>query len=384
MRSIGRWRQSATAIACTCPRAKRFRVPELRQARWHLDACEAEKENSASKETAEAEQAKSLAFSLSASLAFRSLSLVLFVGESIPCEAASGNLGAHNSETLRVRELASVVAKALLVEITEQVIGLNADIRSLKLPPHQAPEVLHRIRVNVAVCVLYSVIHNRVAILRGKPIVRLQGVAEQSATGLDILLHMLVEFVLSTVRDSESKDLAAALHHTKGDGFILTASACDGTFPAFAMHVAGFPADEGFVNLNLTGQLRSRLVLHSFADTVKHEPSGLLGQTKVSRDLVARNAILAVGNEPHGGEPLAQRDGRLIENRADLHRELLPAFRGAALPNSASLKEHRFLGRAVRALYAFGPALARKVVQSVVGIIEVNNRFGQCFGAFHA
>jgi hypothetical protein len=379
-----RWRQNATAIACTDSRTERFRVRELRQARRHSHARKAEEENRTGKETKEAEQAKSLAFSLSASLAFRSLSLVLFVGEPIPSQTASSHLTAHDSEALPIRELASVVAEALLVKITEQVIGFHADVRALKLSLHQAPEVLHRVRMNIAVCVLYGVIHNRVPILRIKPVVRLQSVTEESATRLYVLLNVLVKFMLPAIRNSEGEDLAAALHHSQSDGLILAPRAGNNLLTACAVHIARFAADERFIYFDFARQFRSGLILHRFANAVKHEPSGLLGQSEVARDFVAAHTILAVGNKPHSREPLAQRDRRFIEDRTDFNGELFPAFRSAALPNSARLEEHRFLCLAVRALQAIGPALARKIVQSVVGIVEVNNRFGQCFGAFHA
>jgi hypothetical protein len=121
--TIRAWRQSAPTIACTDPRAKRLRVRKLRQACGNPDARKAEEKNRTSEKTAEAEQVKSLAFSLSASLAFRSLSLVLFFGEPIPSQAASRHLRAHDSEALCVRELSSVVAERLLVKIRNRWNG---------------------------------------------------------------------------------------------------------------------------------------------------------------------------------------------------------------------------------------------------------------------
>jgi hypothetical protein len=109
------WRQSATTITRTDPRAERFRVRELRQACWHFDAGKA-KEKSSGKEATEAEQAKRLAFSLTASLAFRSLSLLALAGKPIPRQATAGDLGAHNGKALRIGEFALVVAERLFVK----------------------------------------------------------------------------------------------------------------------------------------------------------------------------------------------------------------------------------------------------------------------------
>jgi hypothetical protein len=381
--TIRAWRQSAPTIACTDPRAKRLRVRKLRQACGNPDARKAEEKNRTSEKTAEAEQVKSLAFSLSASLAFRSLSLVLFFGEPIPSQAASRHLRAHDSEALCVRELSSVVAERLLVKISEQVERLNADVGPLKLSLNETPEVFHRVRVNVAMRILDSMVNNRVPILGRKPVVRLQRITEQRAARLDVLLHVLVKFMLLAVRNGESKNLATALYHTESDSFVLAASARNNLFTARPVHVARFSADEGFINFDFARKLRGVLVLHRFANPMKHKPRSLLGQSEVSRDLVTRDPVLAVRDKPHSREPFAQRNRRFVKDSADFNRELFSAFRRAALPDTASLEEHGFLGLTVRALHPFGPALRREVVQRVVGIVEINNRFGQCFGAFH-
>lgn len=378
-----RWRQSATTIACSDSRAERLRVRELRQACRHFNACEAEEESGASKKAAEAEQAKSLAFSLSASLAFSSLSLVVFVSETIPSQASSSHLTADDSESLRVRQFAPVVTKRLLIKITKQVIRFHADVGALKLALHEAPEILHRVCVNVPMRVLYSMVYNCMFVLGVQAVVRLQRIAEESATGLYVLLHMLVKFLLAAIRNGESADLPATFNHSKCDGLILAASAGNDLLTTCAVHVPRFATNERFINFHFASQLRSSLVLHGFANPMEHEPCGLLSQAEVSRDLVTADAILAVRHEPHGREPLTQWNRRLIEYSADFDRKLFPAFRRAALPNPTSLEEHGFLGCAVRTLHAIGPAFARKIVQSVVRIVEVNNRFGQCFGAFH-
>ena len=129
-------------------RTQRNGVRELRPACWHSHASKPEKKKPASK--AEEEQAKGLAFSLSAPLAFRSLPLLALSGELVPSQTASSNLGAHNGEPIRISQLAPVVAKRLFVQIAKQVKRFHADVRAVQLTFHQTPEVLHRIRVNIA------------------------------------------------------------------------------------------------------------------------------------------------------------------------------------------------------------------------------------------
>ena len=169
-----RWRQNATANTNRDTRAERLRVRELRPARGHSHARETEEKSCV--ETAEKEQGQGLAFSLSAPLAFGFLSLFTFPGKPIPRQPTTRNLRAHESESLRVRQLAPVITERLFVKVTEQVKRFHADIGSVQLAFYQTPEVLHRVRVDVPARVLYGVIHNGMAVVRRKSIVRLQRV----------------------------------------------------------------------------------------------------------------------------------------------------------------------------------------------------------------
>jgi len=361
-------------------RTERFRVRELRQAGWYSHASETEEEAPAK---AEAEQAKGLVFSLSAPLAFRSLPLLALPCKPIPRQASSGNLRADMREAFRITQLASVVTKTLFVQITKQVERFHADIGAVKLALHQAPEVFHSIRMNIAANVLYGVIHDRVLIFPIQPVVRLQRIAEQRRASLDVLANLAVKFMLAAIRYSERSHVPAALHHSKRDGFIRATSARYDLGAAFGVHVAGLPADERFVHFNFTRKFRSGLVLHRFTNAMEHEPSGFLSQSKVTCDFAGTNTIPAVGNQPHSGEPFFNRDRGFIQNRPNLHRELFAAIRSATLPNAARLQEHRFLRGAVGALNPVGPTLRREVTQRIVGIAEVFDRIGQCLRGFH-
>src|SRR5947209_1051745 len=107
MNTIRRWRQNATANTDRDTRTQRFRIRELRSVRWHPDAGEAE-EAEASKETAETEQVQGLAFSLSAPLAFCSLSLLAFSSQPFPRQTTASNPRAHDAEPLSVCQFALV------------------------------------------------------------------------------------------------------------------------------------------------------------------------------------------------------------------------------------------------------------------------------------
>ena len=58
------------------------------------------------------------------------------------------------------------------------------------------------------------------------------------------------------------------------------------------------------------------------ADAMQHEPRGLLRHADCAVNFVGTNAVFAVGNHPHSGEPLVQADRDILEDRADLDGEL--------------------------------------------------------------
>jgi hypothetical protein len=57
-----------------------------------------------------------------------------------------------------------------------------------------------------------------------------------------------------------------------------------------------------------------------------------LGNLKVPRDLVARNTVLAIRDQPSCRQPLAQRNRRVFKDCPDFDRELFPAT--TAFPNA--------------------------------------------------
>ena len=80
------------------------------------------------------------------------------------CYAVTDNLFHDGGETLRIRGLAVVIAERLFVQITEQMERLNADIGAMQTALEQAPEILHRVRVNIAVRIFDRMIDDGVLV----------------------------------------------------------------------------------------------------------------------------------------------------------------------------------------------------------------------------
>ena len=128
------------------------------------------------------------------------------------------------------------------------------------------------------------------------------------------------------VRHGPSADATLTLYHSEngrlagGSAPLLVVSR-----KALPVHVLGESADIRF-NLDRPGHQVERIVLHGFADTVKHKPCRLLRDTKPTGQLIRRNTVAIAGDKPNRGEPLIKANGRVLKDRADLGRELLATF----------------------------------------------------------
>ena len=119
------------------------------------------------------------------------------------------------------------------------------------------------------------------------------------------------------------------------------------------MHESCRAAYESLIGFNRAGHFVDASRVHSVTDTMKHEPRGTLSHCQIARYFIAGNAILAIANKPHRAEPLIQRNRTILENCADLDRELLTASK--ARPHQPSFQKRQLLARAFGALRAVGP-----------------------------
>src|SRR6185295_3802320 len=99
-----------------------------------------------------------------------------------------------------------------------------------------------------------------------------------------------------------------------------------------------------------------------------------------SRHLVGRDALLGRGEHPDGGEPLVEADRGVLEDRADLHGELLPTARAAPYATVAVeahlVRTAPFAGTGD----AIRPTHSRDELTANDRIREVPDGLNQCFG----
>ena len=175
--------------------------------------------------------------------------------------------------------------------------------------------------------------------------------------------------VLATLQKPHHSHLAlesAALH--------------DARAPA-GVHVARLAADVGFVYLDFAAKLAAVLRLQRKTQAREHEPRGFLGHTERTAKLVAADAVLAVGEQPQGGQPLLKAHGGILEDGAHLERELRPRMLLVALV-AALLRQ---VGHAFRAAVrahdrAIGPPDRLHRLAAVLVVREETNRFKQGLG----
>src|ERR1019366_216752 len=161
-------------------------------------------------------------------------------------------------------------------------------------------------------------------------------IGEDLAALLDVLTHDRLHDLLGSVFNDCGANRTATLKHSHHNSlaasvaaFLLVAGF------AVRVHVTRLPADEGFVYLNLsafTTQLVERLALHRKANSVKHEPRGLLSHADRAVKLPGRDTVLAVQNHPDSRQPLLKPYRRVFKDGSRLERKARLGVRGVALP----------------------------------------------------
>ena len=278
------------------------------------------------------------------------------------CETLPGDVGGQALKPVRILErlLAVIVAKHLLVEITEKVKRLHADIGSIDPTLQEAPEVLDAVSVDVIPDVGFGVVDNHVDVNFAQALVGTQCIAVKRSSDFYIGLNMLLQHFLLAVPDHGTPELSAALQQAHNGSFVLASGSGDSNGPLALVHVSGFAADEGFVHFDFASapaHLDERTGLHGEANTMEHKPCGFLSDTKSAAYLVGANPVFAVGDHPDSHKPLVQTDGGILEDGPDLDAELLAGMLLLALPDMPGSDEAHVLAPTGWALDASGPTL---------------------------
>src|SRR5579864_5807796 len=105
--------------------------------------------------------------------------------------------------------------------------------------------------------------------------------------------------MLPPIINHERTNLAATLNHSHNHRFVFPATSGDLSCSLSCVHIPSFSTDEGFIYLDLAREFHERPCAHRVPNSMEHEPSASLHNFDIAGDLVGRNAILAIGNQPH-------------------------------------------------------------------------------------
>src|SRR6266852_1303963 len=308
---------------------------------------------------------------------------------------ASSRRGRQNfreAASVAIPMLALIVAERLLVEVTEQMERLDADVCAFQAALEQRPEILDPVRMDVALDVLLGVIHKLMDVIFIEAGVGRQFIGEQFRAADHVRPDLFLQGFLLAVRNVFDVDLAGFTIQ-QADNQLLARSARAGDLHGLLVfvHEAGESADHGFVGFDRTGaaHLLERATLHREADAVEHEPRGFLTDVEIAGYFARTDSVLAIADQPDSGQPLSQRQGRVLENRPDFNAELATVVIHTAFP--AALIGQIVNPRAAtdRTLHnAIWPAARDHVSDAAILIREVANRISQVLGAvvvaFHA
>src|SRR5208337_4442409 len=262
---------------------------------------------------------------------------------------------------------------------------LHANVGSRNPALEQRPEVLQAVSVYAAIYVLSRVVNDLMSVFTCQSFVGHEGIGIESRASSNVLAYFLLQYLAAAIRNHAGADLATTLQDSDHCGFVLPASAGNPALTFTNVHVPCFATDESLIDFDLAVQFGTEeLISHSKANPMQHEPCRLLGNLHVTRNLVARDAVLAIGDHPSCGKPLVQGNRRIFHDGADLDGELTLWVMLRARPSQALLAE--FHGRATASRaddLAVRPSADREIVDAVIRIREVDDCFLQALGFGH-
>src|SRR6266852_3215078 len=261
----------------------------------------------------------------------------------------------------------------------------NRHIRARDTALEEAPKVLKAIGVYAAIYVLSRVVNDLMRVVRCQSIVGHERIAVECRASSYMLAYLVLQYSFATARNHAGTNLSATLQDSHDGGLILGSRSCDATLAFAYVHIPSFAADESLVHFDFAAEFGAKeFILHCKANPLQHEPCRLLRNAHVTRNLVTADTVFAVRKHPRCREPLVQRDRRILVDRSDLDGELALGVMAATLPSTALCIEANLGGSATGTNYTVRPATDSNVVDAVVRIREVDDRFLKALGfMFH-
>lgn len=208
--------------------------------------------------------------------------------------------------------------KANKAEARKKMERLNRNVGTADAALQERPEVLKGIGVDVSIDVLNGVVYDLMRVVSGESFVRHQRVSVERCSRFDVLADFGLKGFLLAVRNDDSANLAATFHDPEYGSLVLAASAGDAALALRDVHIACFPADEGFIRFDVPAGFLDKAVMQRHADAVIQEPSRFLSDADVLCDFAGANTVLAIDDQPKRHEPFVDADRRILHESASL------------------------------------------------------------------
>jgi hypothetical protein len=163
-----------------------------------------------------------------------------------------------------------------------------------------------------------------------------------------------------------------AIQQSHYDSLPRSASAGDLGLFVF-VHVAGKATYKSFVGFNLPATQFTAIFMHCEPDAVEYEPCSFLSDADGTVNLPRANAILAIGDKPHSGQPLVQAERRILKDSASLDGELPHGVAFITLPAIVLFLKSHVVATAAWANNTIAPTASNNVLAAIDRVRKENN-----------
>src|SRR5712692_5449414 len=223
-----------------------------------------------------------------------------------------------------VRVLPIVVSEFKFFDVQRQIFRADFLERADDSALDEAPESFDGVRMNRAVDVFArAVTHHADRIFEAKSAVSRVLI---SAKQTDLVRYGFADEFFDgagfDVLDDSGDHVTLAAHGSRDYGFAGADAASPATAALIPMLVFRLAANKSFVHFHEADQLPELLIAHCHANLVAHFVSGMVGaEAHHAHDLERGNALLAGEHQIDDLEPNRKLNVRVLEDRADQHRE---------------------------------------------------------------
>src|SRR5258708_6916075 len=129
------------------------------------------------------------------------------------------------------------------------------------------------------------------------------------ALSLHVSADIRLNSMFFAVRNHHGANLTVTFQDAHDSGLVLHSAFGNHALPPLRVHEASRAADKSLIDfdvLSFAAEFFHAAELESQAETVKHEPCGLLCDAEVAPALIRANAVLEVNEKPQRGEPLVE------------------------------------------------------------------------------